>query len=131
MKHLLVGSRIIGSLLGFAGLIGTTALAQAFAPGCAAPNAAFIEAQQGAMRAGGDAMQLSGDQAERFLYYLNDKVGRNTDMWGESVIIARYPMLGYDSVAIVDDGCVDEAKMIRLDPQTTAMAYEASQDPNF
>ncbi len=83
------------------------------------------------MRAGGGAMQLSGDQAERFLYYLNDKVGRNTDMWGDSVIIARYPMLGYDSVAIVDDGCVDEAKMIRLDPQTTELAFQASQDPNF
>jgi hypothetical protein len=40
-------------------------------------------------------------------------------------------MLGYDSVAIVDDGCVNEANMIQLDPQTSAMAYQASQDPNF
>lgn len=130
MKHLVIGS-LFGSLFGFAAIVGTTALAQAAAPGCAAPNAAFVQAQMGAERAGGDAMQLSGDQAERFLYYLNDKVGRNTDMWGDGVIIARYPMLGYDSIAIVDDGCVDEAKMIRLDPQTTEMAYQASQDPNF
>ncbi|MGO9135507.1 MAG: hypothetical protein ACLP8A_15870 [Methylovirgula sp.] len=47
------------------------------------------------------------------------------------VIIGRYPAFGYDSVAIIDDGCVDETKMIRLDPQTTAMAFQASEDPNF
>ncbi|HEY1735559.1 MAG TPA: hypothetical protein VGG12_02835 [Methylovirgula sp.] len=126
MKHVL-----LTTLAGAAGIIATTAFAQAAAPSCAAPNAAFIEAQEGAARAGGIAVQLAGDQAERFLYYLNDKTGRNTDTWGDGVIIAHYPMLGYDSVAIVDDGCVNEANMIQLDPQTSAMAYQASQDPNF
>jgi hypothetical protein len=126
MKHF-----VVGTFVGVAGILGATALAQADEQGCAEPSAAFVEAQASAEQAGGDAVQLTGDQAERFFYYLNDKVGRSTDIWGDGVIIARFPALGYDSVAVINGDCADEAKMIRLDPQTTAMAYEASQDPNF
>jgi hypothetical protein len=58
---------------------------------------------------------------------LNFKVGRHTEYWGDGVIIGRYPALGYDSVAIVDDGCVDETKLIRLDPPTTQLALDAAR----
>jgi hypothetical protein len=130
MKYFSIG---ILSALGLAGAMSLSAasLARADTNACVPPNAAMMHAEFSTSRAGGNAIRISGDQAERFLYYLNDKVGRDTDTWGEGVIVERFPALGFDTVAVIDDGCVDESKLITLDPQTTAMAFEASENPNF
>lgn len=122
---------VFGVLFGLSSVAAFVPAAQADESVCEPPSAALQRAEIGSERAGGTALQISGDRAERFLYFINDKVGRSTDYWGDGVIVARYPALGYDSIAIVDDGCVDETKMIRLDPQTTAMAFAASENPNF
>jgi hypothetical protein len=123
MKHLLLGSVFV-----FAGFVGSVAAVHASERGCESPSAALSRAEVGSVNAGGLAVRLDGDEAERFFDYLNYKVGRNTDYWGDAVIIGRYPALGYDSVAIVDDGCVDETKMIRLDPQITERALGSAQE---
>jgi hypothetical protein len=125
MKHFFLGTAFL-----VAGSFGPIAALQAAEHGCEPPNAAMIRADMGSQSAGSTAIRLDGDRAERFFDYLNDKVGRNTDYWGDGVIIGRYPALGYDSVAIVDDGCVDETKMIRLDPRTTMLALEAAENPS-
>lgn len=98
---------------------------------CIPPNAALTHTEFSAARAGGNAIRITGDQAERFLYYLNEKVGRSTEIWGDGVIIGHYPALGYDTVAIIDDECVDESKLITLDSRVASLAFAASEDPNF
>ncbi len=130
MKHLTIG---VLSALGLAGAMSLSAasIARADTGACVPPGAAMMHAQFNTSRAGGNAIRISGDQAERFLYFINEKVGRDTDNWGEGVIVEHYPALGYDTIAIIDDGCVDESKLITLDPHTTAMAFAASEDPNF
>jgi hypothetical protein len=130
MKYLSIGFL---SALGLAGAMSLSAasLARADTDACVPPSVAMMHAEFNTSRAGGDAIRISGDQAERFLYYLNDKVGRDTDEWGDGIIIERFPALGYNTVAIIDDGCVDESKLITLDPRTTAMAFEASENRDF
>lgn len=132
MKHLYLGVLSALSLAG-AMTLSAASITPALADmhGCVPPDAAMMRWQVTTSRAGGNVIRITGDQAERFLYFLNDKVGRDTDDWGDSVIIGRYPALGYDTVSIVDDGCVDQSKLITLDPHTTAMAFEASENPNF
>lgn len=116
---------IISSILAGTAAIGFSPLAFA-QPGCEPMTAAQVRTQFMTSQAGGSTIVLSGDQAERFLDYINDDIGRSTDYWGDGVIVARYPALGFDSVAIVDDGCVDESKTIRLAPPDTAGALHAA-----
>ncbi len=99
--------------------------------GCQSAVAAQTQTEMTSEQSGGNAIVLSGDQAERFLDYINDNVGRHTDYWGDGVIIGRSPALGYDAIAIVDDGCVDESKLIRLNPEDTAAGLEHAQDGSF
>lgn len=121
MKGLIITSLLAGiAAIGFA----PVAFAQ---PGCEPTTAAQMQTQMQSEQTGGATIVLSGDQAERFLDYINDDIGRHTDYWGDGVIVGRYPTLGYDSVAIVDDGCVDESKTIRLNPADTAGALNAAQ----
>jgi hypothetical protein len=121
MKSLLIGTTFVFLTIG-----GFAPLAKADEPGCTPSSTALLRAQAASEDAGGTAIRLDGDQAEKFLDYINDNVGRHTDYWGDGVIIGRFPALGYDSVAIVDDGCVDETKLIRLNPATTDLAFQAA-----
>ena len=105
-------SFLLALTFALAGSVGFVSLAKAAGPACVPPDAALFNAQAAAQDARGVAIRLSGDQAEDFLDYINDDVGRHTDYWGNGVIVGRFPALGYDSVAIVDDGCVDETKLI-------------------
>lgn len=123
-------NRVLLGLCVFAGLSAPLSMAKADTS-CIAPEAALSRIGFQSAQAGGAALHLTGDRAERFLYYLNEKVGRHTEMWGDAVIVGRFPALGYDTVSIVDDGCVDAMKQIQLDPETTAMALQTSADPNF
>ncbi len=120
-------SLLLGTTFALAGIIGSVSISKADEPGCVPPSAALFRAQAMAQEAGGTAIRLDGDQAEKFLDYINDNVGRHTDYWGDGVIIERFPALGYDSVAVIDDSCVDETKLIRLDPETTDLAFQAAQ----
>jgi hypothetical protein len=120
-------SLLIGTTFALASFIGFMPLAKAAEPACVPPDAALLHAQAATRDARGVAIRLSGDQAEDFLDYINDNVSRHTDYWGDSVIVLRFPALGYDSVAIIDDGCVDETKLIRLNPATTDLALQAAQ----
>lgn len=121
MKSLLLGTTFL-----VAGALCFVSTAKADEPGCMPASTALLRAQAAAEDAGGAAIRLDGDQAEDFLDYLNDDVGRHTEYWGDAVIVGRFPALGYDSVAIVDDGCVDETKLIRLNPATTDLAFRAA-----
>jgi len=121
---------IIASLLAGTAAIGFNPLAHA-QQGCEPTAAAQMQTEMQSEQSGGNIIVLSGDQAERFLDYINDDVGRHTDYWGDSVIIGRYPALGYDAIAIVDNGCVDESKTIRLDPQDTAAGLHAADGDSF
>jgi hypothetical protein len=121
---------ILTSLLAGTAASGVSLLAYA-QPGCEPTTAAQMQTEMQTEQAGGNTVVLSGDQAERFLDYINDNVGRRTDYWGDGVIIGRYPALGYDAVAIVDGGCVDESKTIRLDPEDTAGALNAAQGGSY
>ncbi|HLH12546.1 MAG TPA: hypothetical protein VKV77_11800 [Methylovirgula sp.] len=121
MKSLFIGTLVVAGFVGFA------PLAYATGPGCVPPGAALAHAQMVTSSAGGVAVQLGGDQAEDFLDYVNDHVGHSTDLWGQGVLVERFPALGFDTIAIIDDGCVDEAKALRLDPATTDLALQASQ----
>ena len=96
--------------------------------GCESADAAQMRTEMASEQSGGNAIRLSGDQAERFLDFINDDVGRHTEYWGDGVIIGRFPALGYDAIAIVDDGCVDESKLIRLNPEDTAAGLEHAQN---
>jgi hypothetical protein len=123
MKHVLLGAALV---------LASVAVARAAEPGCESTTDAQQRAEWASQRyGGGSAVRLDGDQAERFLNYLNNKVGRHTEYWGDGVIVGRYPALGYVSVAIVDDGCVDESKLIRLDPDTFDQAYQAAQNTSY
>ncbi|HEY0145018.1 MAG: hypothetical protein WDN29_01720 [Methylovirgula sp.] len=96
---------------------------------CVPVAAAQVQSEMATQQAGGTAIALSGDQAERFLDYINDNIGQHTEYWGDGVLVTRFPALGYDAMAIVDDGCVDESKAIRLNPADTAAALQhADQD---
>jgi hypothetical protein len=126
MKNVLLGTAFL-----LASLATSASLARAAEPGCESTTEAQRRAEWASQQSGSSALRLDGDQAERFLDYLNNKIGRHTEYWGDGVIIGRYPALGYDSVAIVDDGCVDETKLIRLDPDMFEQAYQAAQSSSF
>jgi hypothetical protein len=121
---------IFTSLLAGAAAIGFSSLAFA-QESCETTTNAQMQTQMQSEQAGGNTIVLSGDQAERFLDYINEDIGHHTDYWGDGVIVGRYPALGYDNIAIVDDGCVDESKTIRLDPQDTAGALNAANGGSY
>jgi hypothetical protein len=91
---------------------------------CVPIAAAQVQSEMATQQAGGTAIALSGDQAERFLDHINDNIGQHTEYWGDGVLVTRFPALGYDAMAIVDHGCVDESKAIRLNPADTAAALQ-------
>ncbi|MBV8565234.1 MAG: hypothetical protein JO273_07260 [Methylobacteriaceae bacterium] len=124
-------SLVFATALAVVSIVGAAQTAKAAAPGCVSTTDAQRRAEIGSQRYGGMALRLDGEDAERFLDYLNNKVGHHTEYWGEGVIIGRYPALGYDAVAIVEDGCVDEQKLIRLNPATTDLAYQAARNPTY
>ncbi len=74
MKHFLLGTTFL-----LAGSVGPIVALQAAERGCEPPNAAMTRAEVGSQSAGSTAIRLTGDRAERFFDYLNDKVGRTTD----------------------------------------------------
>lgn len=121
---------IVTSLFAAATAIGFSPIAHA-QQGCEPTGAAQMQTEMASEQSGGNMIVLSGDQAERFLDYLNDDVGRHTDYWGDGVIIGRFPALGYDAIAIVDDGCVDESKLIRLNPEETAAGLQHAEGASF
>jgi hypothetical protein len=125
MKHFL-----FTSLLAATAAIGCgpTAYAQR---ACVPVAAAQVQSEMATQRAGGTAIALSGNQAERFLDYINDNVGQHTDYWGDGVLVTRFPALGYDAMAIVDNGCVDESKAIRLNPEDTAAALQHADEDSY
>ncbi len=88
---------------------------------------ALLNTQAAAANAGGVALRLDGNQAEDFVDYLNDHAGSDVDYWGDGVIVGRFPALGYDTLATVDDGCVNETKVVMLNPMTTDLAFHAAQ----
>lgn len=98
---------------------------------CIPVAAAQEQSEMATQQAGGTAIALSGDQAERFFDYINDNVGQHTDYWGDGVLVTRFPALGYDAMAIVDDGCVDESKAIRLNPEDTAAALRHVDEDSY
>ncbi len=98
---------------------------------CIPVAAAQVQSEMATQQTGGTAIALSGDQAERFLDYINDNIGQHTEYWGDGVLVTRFPALGYDAMAIVDDGCVDESKAIRLNPEDTAAALRHVDDESY
>ena len=104
----------------------------AYAQGdCVPIAAAQVQSEMATQQAGGTAIALSGDQAERFFDYINDNIGQHTDYWGDGVLVTRFPALGYDAIAIVDDGCVDVSKSIRLNPEDTAAALRHVDEGSY
>ncbi|MGA9138409.1 MAG: hypothetical protein WBZ39_10790 [Methylovirgula sp.] len=91
------------------------------------PDIALFDTQAAAANAGGVAVRLGGDQAENFVDYINDNTGYHADYWGDGIIVARFPALGYDTLATIDDGCVNAAKVVMLNPTTTNLAFQAAQ----
>ncbi len=88
---------------------------------------ALLNTQAAAANAGGVALRLDGNQAEDFVDYLNDHAGSDVDYWGDGVIVGRFPALGYDTLATVDDGYVNETKVVMLNPMTIDLAFHAAQ----
>lgn len=121
----------IGSLCMLAGFLGPICSVKAAGYGCVSPNVAMSQIELKSERAGGNALRFYGDQAERFLSYFHDEGGRDI----QGVIVGRYPALGYDSVVVIDGGCIDETRAIKIDPHVTTLAFEAtfgaSVNPSF
>jgi hypothetical protein len=120
-------SFLLGTTFALAGLVGFVPLAKADGPACVPVGAALFNTQAAAANAGGVAVRLGGDQAENFVDYINDNTGRYADYWGDGIIVGRFPALGYDTLATIDDGCVNATKVIMLDPMTTNLAFQAAQ----
>ena len=121
---------LLTSLFAAATAIGFNPTAHA-QQGCESADTAQMRTEMAAEQSGGNAIRLSSDQAERFLGYINDAVGPHTEYWGDGVIIGRFPAFGYDAIAIVDDGCVDESKLIRLNPEDIAAGLERVQQGSY
>ena len=81
------------SLFAAATVVGFSPVVQA-QEGCESADAAQMRTEMASEQSGGNAIRLSGDQAERFLDFINDDVGRHTEYWGDGVIIGRFPALG-------------------------------------
>ncbi|MGH6984974.1 MAG: hypothetical protein ACREEI_12185 [Stellaceae bacterium] len=118
---------LFGTTFALAGLVGFVPLAKAAGPACMPVGAALFNTQAAAADAGGVAVRLGGDQAEDFVDYINDNAGHYADCWGDGIIVGRFPALGYDTLATIDDGCVNATKVIMLNPMTTNLAFQAAQ----
>jgi hypothetical protein len=118
---------LLGTTCALASFLGFIPFAKAAESACIPPDAAMLHAQAAAQNAGGVAMRLGGDQAEDFIDYINDNTGQHADYWGDGIIVGRFPALGYDTVAIIDGDCVNETKLITLNPMTTNLAFQAAQ----
>ncbi len=120
-------SLLLATTFALASFVGFGPLAKAAGPACVPVDAAFLNTQGAAANAGGTALRLDGDQAEDFVDYLNNHAGSDVDYWGDGVIVGRFPALGYDTLATIDDGCVNETAVIMLNPMTTDLAFQAAQ----
>jgi hypothetical protein len=119
-------SLVLGATFALASFIGFTPAAHADSA-CVPADGAFLNTQAAAADAGGVAVRLDGDQAEDFVDYINDNASRHADYWGDGIIVGRFPALGYDTIAIIDDGCINPARVIVLNPMTTNLAFQAAQ----
>ena len=122
-----MNSLLLGTTFALVSLVGFIPLAKAAGPACMPPDIALFDTQAAAANAGGVAVRLGGDQAENFVDYINDNTGYHADYWGDGIIVARFPALGYDTLATIDDGCVNAAKVVMLNPTTTNLAFQAAQ----
>ncbi len=118
---------LLGTTFALASCISFIPIAKAAGPACIPVGVALLNTQAAATNAGGVALRLDGDQAEDFVDYVNSRTGRDADYWGDGIIVGRFPALGYDTLATIDDGCVNETKVIMLNPMTTDLAFQAAQ----
>ncbi len=88
---------------------------------CVPVAAAQVQSEMATQQAGGTAIALSGDQAERFLDYINDNIGQHTEYWGDGVLVTRFPALGYDarqsSMTVVSTKARLSASIPQIPPQ--------------
>lgn len=118
---------LLGTTFALASCISFIPIANAAGPACIPVGVALLNTQAAATNAGGVALRLDGDQAEDFVDYVNSRTDRDADYWGDGIIVGRFPALGYDTLATIDDGCVNETKVIMLNPMTTDLAFQAAQ----
>ncbi len=119
MKNLL-----LGALLGLAPL--AMSVPAGAAPACETADQLKSLADTGTAKHHGKALELSGQEAARFLDYLNTRIGDPTDYKGDSLVIGVYPDLGYVLVAFIVNGCADQKNLVRIDPESFKRAYQAA-----